>query len=87
MDYRGWTKSNWINQQDPYGWFNWYINFYYGRRSSDDDRQIYRWKSFIGRHSAGLKSICKNKNVDISDESIGPKTRQGLLHWAHKICY
>jgi len=85
VDYKGWIKSNWINEQDPYGWFNWYINFYYGRRSSDDNRQISRWKSFIGRHSAMLKSICKKKNLDILDESVGLKTRQGLLHWAYKI--
>jgi hypothetical protein len=85
MDYQGWIKSGWIHEQDPYGWFNWYINFFYGRRSSDDNRQIGRWKSFIGRHSGMLKSICLKKKVSISDESVGLKTRQGLLHWAYTI--
>lgn len=85
MDYQGWISRGWIHEQDPYGWFNWYINFYYGRRSSDDDRQISRWRSFIGRHSGMLKSMCLKKKTSISDESIGLKTRQGLLHWAYKI--
>lgn len=85
MDYAGWVSSDWIIEQDPYGWFNWYINFFYGRRSSDDNRQIARWKSFIGRHSGMLKSMCIKKNVSINDEKVGLKTRQGLLHWAYKI--
>lgn len=85
MDYQGWIKSGWINEQDPYGWFNWYINFYYGRRSSDDNRQIGRWRSFIGRHSGMLKSFCLKKGVSTSEESVGLKTRQGLLHWAYQI--
>ena len=85
MNYQGWMDNSWIKEQDPYGWFNWYINFYYGRRSVDDSRQIGRWKSFIGRHPAMLKSICNKAGRDISDESFGKKTRQGLLHWSYKI--
>ena len=85
MDYQGWIDSGLIKEQDPYGWFNWYINFYYGRRSLDDDRQISRWRSFVGRHSGMLKSICLKKKVQVSDGSISPKTRQGLLHWAYII--
>jgi hypothetical protein len=85
MDYQGWIDSGWIIEQDPYGWFNWYINFFYGRRSADDDRQIGRWKSFIARHSGMLKSRCKKLNKSIKDETIGLKTRQGLLHWAYKL--
>jgi hypothetical protein len=85
MNYQDWLDSGWIREQDPYGWFNWYINFYYGRRSSDDNRQIGRWKSFASRHPAMLKSMCLKANRDIHDESFGKKTRQGLLHWAYKI--
>lgn len=85
MDYAGWIKSGWIKEQDPYGWFNWYINFYYGRRSEDDARQIGRWKSFIARHSGQLKSLCLKKGLSFKDETVGLKTRQGLLHWSYKI--
>jgi hypothetical protein len=87
MDYHGWVSSGWIHEQDPYGWFNWYINFFYGRRSTDDKRQISRWKSFVSRHSAMLKSMCAKSNREISDESFAAKTRQGLLHWSYKVAY
>ena len=36
-----WQKSNWITKHDPYGWFEWYCNFFNGRRIKDEDeRQI-----------------------------------------------
>lgn len=85
MNYDKWIKSEWIIEQDPYGWFNWYINFFYGRRSDDDNRQIKRWKSFTSRHSAMLKGHCKKAEKDLKDESFGLKIRQGLLHWAYNI--
>lgn len=75
--YSYWKKKGWIKKQDPFGWFNWYINFYYGRRTNDDQRQIGRWKSFKGRHSGILKNNCSPK----SDKGC-EKTRQNLLHWA-----
>jgi hypothetical protein len=83
MDYLGWVNSGWIKEQDPFGWFNWFINFYYGRRSVDDIRQINRWSSFVSRHSGMLKSLCAKHNKKISDNSIGLKTKQGLLHWSY----
>jgi len=85
MGYEDWMKRGWIKEQDPYGWYNWYINFYYGRRSEDDNRQIARWRSFIGRHSGMLRSTCLRNGVSVDNEKIGLKTRQGLLHWAYKI--
>lgn len=66
-----WTKKNWIEDIDPYGWFNWYINYYYGRRCYDDERQIKRWLNFKVRHGGTLKRF---------PDSL--KTKQNLLHWA-----
>jgi hypothetical protein len=75
--YEDWNDNGWIHDQDPYGWVNWYINFYYGRRSDDDSWQLNRWGSFKGRHSATLK-----KTGDPKDITHGFKTRQNMLHWA-----
>lgn len=61
-----WESNGWIEPIDPYGWFQWYCRFFYGRRSYDDIRQIARWKAFKSRNG--------NKTQD--------GWKQGLLHWA-----
>ena len=39
-----WEDKGWITKHDPYGWFEWYCNFFNGRRIKDEDeRQIKRW--------------------------------------------
>ena len=64
-----WESKGWIKEQDPYGWVQWYCEYYYGRRSDDDERQIKRWKSFVKRFS-GMKQT--------------NKVKQSLLHWGMK---
>ena len=45
-----WEEKNWINKSDPYGWVQWYCNFYNGRRTKDDERQIKRWLGLAGEN-------------------------------------
>lgn len=71
-----WRKNNWINPEDPRGWFQWYCRYYMGRRGADDARQIKRWKA-IGRHVVQLTNACRP-----GDFSCRPRQRQALLHWA-----
>ncbi len=76
-----WEEKGWINEQDPYGWVQWYCRFYDGRRTDDDERQIKRWLSFAGpkgRFRKRLINICK-----ANDDS--PVIRQGLQHWGYKL--
>jgi hypothetical protein len=70
-----WQERGWIFEIDPYGWVQWYINFYYGRRDECDAKQIARWKSFKARHSGMLLSKCKPNEL-----TKCLKTRQNLLH-------
>ena len=44
-----WKNNGWINSIDPYGWFQLYFRYCFGRRSSDGKRQINRWKEIVSR--------------------------------------
>ena len=39
---RFWENRSWINDIDPYSWFQWYFRYWLGRRSKDDKTQINR---------------------------------------------
>ena len=70
---RFWENKGWINEIDPYGWFQWYFRYWKGRRSEDDIRQINRWKKIVNRFISILKKL-NSKNKD------SKKIRQILLH-------
>lgn len=72
-----WRKKGWIYHEDPRGWFHWYCRYFMGRRCSDDERQIKRWKAMT-RHIAQIKKHCKK-----GDLGCRPKQRQALLNWAY----
>lgn len=72
-----WRKKGWIRDIDPRGWFQWYCRYYMGRRSTDDDRQIRRWKA-MKRHVAQVKKNCRS-----GDLTCRRRQRQALLHWAY----
>jgi hypothetical protein len=72
-----WQRKGWIHPQDPRGWFQWYCRYYTGRRSSDDRRQIRRWRA-IARHVAAIRQHC-----DRGDVHCRRRQRQAVLHWAY----
>ena len=82
---RFWENKGWIKDIDPYGWFQWYCRYYYGRRSSDDGRQIKRWNGSINRFKNNLVDMIKNKGTKFDDFSVLPKIRQILLHWGYEL--
>lgn len=84
-----WESKNWITKHDPYGWFEWYCNFFLGRRIPEEDaRQIKRWLQFAGpkgRFSQRLKNMVKKKNTQPDDITVSPVIRQSLHHWAYEL--
>lgn len=71
-----WQENKWI-KTDKSGWFEWYINYYLGRRLGEEDNwQINRWRSFVARHQGQIAASC-----DLKDEKCHAKQRQGLLQW------
>lgn len=82
--YEFWNSKNWIREEyDPYGWIEWYINFFYGRRCDDDKRQIKRWCNIAGKNGRFRKQL-QNKITLMSSNKADIYTgiRQTLLHWA-----
>jgi hypothetical protein len=72
-----WNRKEWIQPEDPRGWFQWYCRYYMGRRGEDDARQIARWKA-MRRHVAQIKIHCHPGEL-----VCRRKQRQALLHWAY----
>ena len=82
---RFWENKGWINQIDSYGWFLWYFRYWLGRRSSDDERQINRWKRIVRRFRGKLVKMIKDAGSKFDDYSVLPKIRQILLHWGFEL--
>ena len=70
---RFWENKGWINEIDPYGWFQWYFRYWKGRRSEDDKRRVNWWKRIVNR----FIGILKNKD--------SKKIRRILLHWCYEM--
>jgi len=83
-----WENMNWITKYNPYGWVHWYCDFYQGKRTPDDARQINRWLGVAGpkgRFRNRLINMIKEKNTSFDDESVSPKIRQTLQHWGYVL--
>lgn len=81
--YDFWNEKGWIKEDvDPFGWIEWYCNFWMGRRSYDDKRQIERWKRLAGVNGRFRKQL-QNKINEIgnNDDNVFIGIRQTLLHW------
>ena len=85
-----WEKKGWINSSDPYGWVQWYCDFYMGERGADDDRQIKRWEQLAGPNGRFRKWLVtqilkKGTKKDWNNHTISPAIRQTLQHWGYKL--
>ena len=84
MPYEYWKEMNWMHEDDPYGWFEWYCKYDMGRRTDDDARQIRRWQDFCGVNGRWRKRIY-SRLYETGDWQVSPRIQQSLLHWGYKI--
>ena len=83
-----WEEKQWISEHHPYGWVEWYCDFFQGNRCLDDERQIARWKGVAGpngRFRKWLVTLITKHNGKYNDFSISPSIRQTLQHWAYVL--
>tara|TARA_Y100001935_G_scaffold5562_1_gene4262 strand:- start:2678 stop:3229 length:552 start_codon:yes stop_codon:yes gene_type:complete len=83
-----WESKDWIDASHPYGWVQWYCDFYLGERSHDDERQIKRWLQTAGpksRFRRQLINMIKQKKTTYDDVKVSPKIRQTLQHWGYRL--
>ena len=85
-----WEEKGWIKKIHPYGWVEWYCDYYSGKRSDDDERQIKRWEQIAGPNGRFRKwlvtMIMKNGGEkDWNNKEISPAIRQTLQHWGYKL--
>jgi hypothetical protein len=85
-----WQDKGWIDKQDPYGWVQWYCEFYLGRRTNDDERQISRFNKLAGSKGRFRKWLVtqilkKGTKKDWNNHTISPAIRQTLQHWGYKL--
>lgn len=84
MDYNYWKDMNWMHEDDPYGWFEWYCKYSIGRRHEDDDRQIRRWQDFCGQNGRWRNRIYSMIH-QTGNWNVSPRIQQSLLHWGYKV--
>ena len=60
-------NKGWISEIDPYVWFQWYFQYWLGRRLKDDERQIHRCKKIVGRFRGKLVKAIKNAGSKFDD--------------------
>ena len=59
----------------------WYFRYFLERRSSDEFRQINKWKKIVSRFKGKLGKMIKDSGSKFDDYSISPKIR----HWGYEL--
>ncbi|KAK5133625.1 hypothetical protein LTR08_007573 [Meristemomyces frigidus] len=92
-----WEAAGWISHEhDVRGWFQWYTRFYLGRRCSDDDRQVSRWRKCVGETGRWRRMLLKKYRMlgvrEVFDDGaeedapeVSPVMHQTCFHWGWEI--
>ena len=81
---RFWEDKGWINEIDPYGWFERYFRNWLGRRSEDDKRQINRWKKkTVSRFRGKLVTMIRDVGSKFDNYSI--RLKLDKFYWGYEL--
>ena len=61
------------------------LRYFLGRGSSDDFRQINRWKKIVSRFKGKLVKMIKVSGGEFDEYSVSPKIRQILLYLGYEL--
>ena len=81
-------KNGWATPQHPYGWFQWYCDFFTGERSQYDKKMVNLWLLYSGPDGGirkWLSRLIREKSDDYKDPTVAPSLRQCLLHWGYHL--
>jgi hypothetical protein len=82
LDFFWWRDKGLLDPMDPYGWYQWYINYHSGRRTYDDARQIDRFRSFVSRQWKGLANKMERRGEPMGNaRELYPRACQSMLQW------
>tara|TARA_B100000073_G_C23736529_1_gene572389 strand:- start:1520 stop:2098 length:579 start_codon:yes stop_codon:yes gene_type:complete len=80
--------NGWATPQHPYGWFQWYCDFFSGERSQYDLKMVQRWVRNAGPRGGTrtwLITLIRDNSGDYKDVTVGVNLRQSLLEWGYHL--
>ena len=81
---RSWENEGWINEINPYGWFQWYFRHWLEDHKMIKDKLI-DGKITVSRFRDKLVKMIKDNGSKFDDYSISSKNRQVLLHLDYEL--
>lgn len=87
-----WENKGWIKPEHPYGWIQWYCDFFMNKEnrkpSEYNDFQVSRWAGVAGekgRFRNWLINMLIKKGKSYDDYEVSPAIRQTLQHWGYQL--
>ena len=92
-----WEANGWIAHEfDVRGWFQWYCQFFAGRRCADDERQVGRWERCVGLRGRWRRMLLKkyvgmgvrevfDDGEDEDGDGVSPVMHQTCFQWGYEV--